>query len=74
MKMSPEKERLAYEPISFEGVKFSSCLMDIGAQVNLMPAREVSRHGFACRRDGVQAVRGFDGSCGKSGSVHLGLP
>ena len=44
--LSPEKERLIYAPISFEGVKFSSCLLDTGAQVNLMPAREVSRHGF----------------------------
>ena len=63
--MSPEKERLIYAPISFEGVKFSSCLLDTGAQVNLMPAREVSRHGFAYRRDGIRAVRGFDGSPGR---------
>ena len=60
--LSPEKERLIYVLISFEGVKFSSCLLDTRAQVNLMPAREVSRHGFPYRRDGIRAVRGFDGS------------
>ena len=64
-RLSPEKERLIYAPISFEGVKFSSCLLDTGAQVNLMPAREVSRHGFPYRRDGIRAVRGFDGSPGR---------
>ena len=70
--LSPEKERVSYEPISFEGVKFSSCLLDTGAQVNLIPAREVSRHGFPCRRDGIRAVRGFDGSPGRILGIVIG--
>ena len=32
--MSPEKESLIYVPINFERVKFLSCLLDMGAQVN----------------------------------------
>lgn len=44
-----KKERLIYAPINFEGVKRSSCLLDTGPQVNLMPAREVSRDGFPYR-------------------------
>ena len=62
---SPEKEYLVYAPIQFEGIKFSRCLIDTGAQVNIMPAREVTKHGFTCHRDGIRAVRGFDGSPGR---------
>ena len=53
-------------------MKFSSCLLDTGAQVNLMPAGEMSRHGFPYRRDGIQGVRDFDESPGRIFGTVLG--
>ena len=37
-----------------------------------MPAREVSRHGFPYRQDGIRAVRGFDGSPGHILGIVIG--
>ena len=59
------EKTLVHAPIHFNGVKFANCLIDTGSQVNLMPASHATRHGFACRRDGIRAIRGFDGSPGR---------
>ena len=46
--------------------------MDTGAQVNLMPAGEVSRHEFPYRGDGIQAVKELDESPGRIIGTVLG--
>ena len=51
--------------MNFEGVRFSRCLIDTGAQVNLMPASDVTKNQFVLQKGGIQEVRGFNGSPGK---------
>ena len=61
-----------YAPINFEGKRFSKCLIDTGAQANLMPASDVTRHQFVVNKGGVTEVRGFNGSPGKILGTVLG--
>lgn len=60
-----DDKRLVYVPIRFRDVKINRCLIDTGAQVNLMPASIVTRHGFPLTKDGIQTVYGFDGTPGR---------
>ena len=64
MNMGEEKKEI-YAPMNFEGVRFSRCLIDTGAQVNLMPASDVTKNQFVLQKGGIQEVRGFNGSPGK---------
>ena len=63
--MGNEEKKEIYAPIHFEGVRFSRCLIDTGAQVNLMPASDVTKNQFILQKGGIQEVRGFNGSPGK---------
>ena len=60
-----EERKEIYAPINFEGVRFSRCLIDTGAQINLMPASDVTKNQFIIQKGGIQEVRGFNGSPGK---------
>ena len=60
-----EERKEIYAPINFEGVRFSRCLIDTGAQINLMPAFDVTKNQFIIQKGGIQEVRGFNGSPGK---------
>ena len=62
---SISKKTRVYAPINFEGKRFSKCLIDTGAQANLMPAGDVTRHQFVVNKGGIKEVRGFNGSPGK---------
>ena len=62
---SVSKKTRVYAPINFEGKRFSKCLIDTGAQANLMPAGDVTRHQFVVNKGGIKEVRGFNGSPGK---------
>ena len=63
--LSVSKKTRVYAPINFEGKRFSKCLIDTGAQANLMPAGDVTRHQFVVNKGGIKEVRGFNGSPGK---------
>ena len=52
--------------IHFNGVKFANCLIDTESQVNLMPASHATRHGFACRRDGIREAASMEVQVGSS--------
>ena len=69
---SESKKTRVYAPINFEGKRFSKCLIDTGAQANLMPAGDVTRHQFVINKGGITEVRGFNGSPGKILGTVLG--
>ena len=69
---SNSRKTRVYAPINFEGKRFSKCLIDTGAQANLMPASDVTRHQFVINKGGVTEVRGFNGSPGKILGTVLG--
>ena len=41
------------------------CLIDTGSQVNMIPTKDVTAHGFKYFPGGIQSVRGYDGREGK---------
>ena len=65
---------LMYTPAFLNGMKLSKCLVDTGSEVNILPAREATKHGFSVNPGGVQLIRGFNGQTGKvTGSVIVDL-
>ena len=56
---------LLYTPAEINGAKFSRCLIDTGSEVNLIPSRDVTKHGFQYDPAGVKKIAGFNGSTGR---------
>ena len=54
--------KLLYTPIFIEGVRLPRCLIDTGAQVNLIPKRDVVKQGWHFDFTGAKKICGFDGA------------
>ena len=54
--------KLLYTPAFIDGVRFSRCLIDTGAEVNLVPKASVVKYGFSFDKSGIKMLSGFDGT------------
>lgn len=43
------------------GIKFRRCLVDTGAEVNLISVKDVIKYGFSYNLGGIQKIKGFNG-------------
>ena len=65
---------LLYTPITVGGVRFPRALVDTGSEVDLLPMREVQKHGLTYSPGGVKVIKGYDGTKGAvAGSLTCGL-
>ena len=58
---SSQGGKLLYTPITIKGVRMSRCLVDTGAQINLIPRKDIVKNGWTYDKAGAQVVYGFDG-------------
>ena len=61
--------RLLYVPIHVNGFRLSRCLIDTGAQVNLIPKKDVVRQGWMYDMAGAKVISGFSGDTHPMDSV-----
>ena len=54
--------KLLYTPIVIEGVRLPRCLIDTGAQINLIPKKDVVKQGWHYELAGAKKICGFDGA------------
>ena len=53
--------QLLYAPIHVNGVRMPRCLIDTGAQVNLIPKKDVVKQGWMYDLAGAKTISGFSG-------------
>ena len=54
MEAGEKKESLMYTPMVVNRVKISKCLIEAGAEVNLIPTSELAKHGFGYSPDCIE--------------------
>ena len=50
-----------HTPVWINGVRIPRCLIDTGAEVNLMSVKDAIKYGFSYDMGGIQKIRGFNG-------------
>ena len=56
-----EDQTAFHTPIWINGVRIPWCLIDTGAEVNLISVRDAIKYGFSYNLGGIQKIRGFNG-------------
>ena len=56
-----EGQTAFHTPVWINGVKIPRCLIDTGAEVNLISVRDAIKYGFSYNLGGIQKIRGFNG-------------
>ena len=56
-----EDQTALHTPVWINGVRIPRCLIDTGAEVNLISVKDAIKYGFSYDMGGIQKVRGFNG-------------
>ena len=56
-----EDQTALHTPVWINGVRLPRCLIDTGAEVNLISVKDAIKYGFSYDMGGIQKVRGFNG-------------
>ena len=56
-----EDQTALHTPVWLNGVRIPRCLIDTGAEVNLISVKDAIKYGFSYDMGGIQKIKGFNG-------------